>query len=153
MNHVGGSALIHSYFSATEFSSPLKHFHFVNEENEKNGKVHSMMICEAVSGDEFTEMCVFIRFISQERKEEEAKSVWMRVIHKTTIFVTTKGRMSAEKCWMFFFSFSTHLHHHIEGNVFLLNFAAAASGASQLICSFEFVEIMGTDSAGKERLK
>lgn len=38
-----------------------------------------------------------------EEQEEELKSA-MWITHKTTIFVISKGRMSAEKCWMFFSS-------------------------------------------------
>lgn len=71
----------------------------------------------------YPRICVMCSRVHQSRekgkkrqRQEEEKTVWMRVIHKTTIFVTAPGRMSAEKCWMFFFfpfPFSTHLHHHI----------------------------------------
>jgi hypothetical protein len=57
----------------------------------------------------------------------------MEITHKTTIFVTAKGRMSAEKCWMFFHSLPIFTIT-LKEMFFPPNFTAAAAG-SQLICT------------------
>jgi hypothetical protein len=64
----------------------------------------------------------------------------MEITHKTTIFVTAKGRMSAEKCWMFFHSLPIFTIT-LKEMFFPPNFTAAAG--SQLICTIRIY-------AGKE---